>query len=204
MGAAYFGVGAVRGGFRQGHLQTARPAALLIRGQRFIRRSVQNASAGNTIGKTLAFGSVACDVRFDDSSSSFCIWSDRPRNNRRQAARIRSNVMRALRNSANPSVPIGPVWLQEAERDITSLGSTIVLGLITFAVVGYLFLARKSAVAWLMVGAVLGGGRAEHPPQVRVRTPSSRFRNREGLYHELSQRTCHIIGHYLSDNRRPF
>jgi undecaprenyl-diphosphatase len=67
------------------------------------------------------------------------------------------NVMRALRNSANPSVPIGPVWLQEAARDITSLGSTIVLGLITFAVVGYLFLARKSAVAWLMLGAVLGG-----------------------------------------------
>jgi undecaprenyl-diphosphatase len=32
-----------------------------------------------------------------------------------------------------------------------------VLGLITFAVVGYLFLARKSAVAWLMLGAVLGG-----------------------------------------------
>jgi undecaprenyl-diphosphatase len=67
------------------------------------------------------------------------------------------NVMRALRNSANPSVPIGPVWLQEAARDITSLGSTIVLGLITFAVVGYLFLARKCAVAWLMLGAVLGG-----------------------------------------------
>jgi undecaprenyl-diphosphatase len=67
------------------------------------------------------------------------------------------NVMLALRSSANPSVPIGPAWLQEAARDITSLGSTIVLGIITFAVVGYLFLARKPAVAWLMLGAVLGG-----------------------------------------------
>src|ERR1700731_463084 len=67
------------------------------------------------------------------------------------------NVMRALRNSANPSVPVGPVWLQETARDVTSLGSTIVLGIITFAVVGYLFLARRSAVAWLMLGAVLGG-----------------------------------------------
>jgi hypothetical protein len=97
-----FGVGAVRGGFRQGHLQTARPATLLIRGQRFIRRSVQNASAGNTIGKTLAFGSVACDVRFDDSSSSFCIWSDRPRSNRRQAAGIRSKRHACLAQLGQP------------------------------------------------------------------------------------------------------
>ena len=67
------------------------------------------------------------------------------------------SIMRALRNSANPSIPIGPPWLQEAARNITSLGSTIVLGIISFAVVGYLFLARKPAVAWLILGAVLGG-----------------------------------------------
>lgn len=67
------------------------------------------------------------------------------------------NVMLALRNFANPSVPVGPAWLQETARDITSLGSTIVLGIITFAVVGYLFLTRRPAVAWLMLGAVLGG-----------------------------------------------
>jgi undecaprenyl-diphosphatase len=62
------------------------------------------------------------------------------------------NFMLALRNSANPSVPVGPAWLQEMARDITSLGGTIVLGIITFAVVGYLFLARRPAVAWLMLG----------------------------------------------------
>ena len=67
------------------------------------------------------------------------------------------NIMLALRNPANPSVPVGPAWLQETARDVTSLGSTIVLGIITFAVVGYLFLARRPAVAWLMLGAVLGG-----------------------------------------------
>src|SRR6202022_1355312 len=67
------------------------------------------------------------------------------------------NVMFALRKPANPSVPVGPAWLQETARDVTSLGSTIVLGIITFAVVGYLFLARRPAVAWLMLGAVLGG-----------------------------------------------
>ena len=67
------------------------------------------------------------------------------------------NVMLALRNPANPSVPVGPAWLREMARDVTSLGSTIVLGIITFAVVGYLFLTRRTAVAWLMLGAVLGG-----------------------------------------------
>lgn len=67
------------------------------------------------------------------------------------------SVMPALRNPANPSIPIGPPWLQEAARNITSLGSTTVLGIISLAVVGYLFLARIPAEAWLILGAVLGG-----------------------------------------------
>ena len=66
-------------------------------------------------------------------------------------------VMLALRNSADPRVPIGPTWLPEAARDLTSLGSIIVLVIITLAVVGYLFLAGRSAVAWLTLIAVFGG-----------------------------------------------
>ena len=67
------------------------------------------------------------------------------------------HVMLALRNSANPPVPIGPAWLQEAARDITSLGSIIVLGIITFSIAGYLLLDRKPAVASLMLITVFGG-----------------------------------------------
>src|ERR1700737_5429382 len=52
-------------------------------------------------------------------------------------------VMLALRNPADPSVPLGPAWLHETARDITSLGSAIVLGIITLAVVGYLFLTHS-------------------------------------------------------------
>ncbi len=63
----------------------------------------------------------------------------------------------ALRRSAKEPVPIGPPWLQEAARDVTSLGSIIVLVIITFAVAGYLFLARKPGVACLMLIAVFGG-----------------------------------------------
>jgi undecaprenyl-diphosphatase len=66
-------------------------------------------------------------------------------------------VMLALRSSADPRVPIGPTWLPEAVRDVTSLGSIIVLVIITLAVVGYLFLAGRSAVARLMLIAVFGG-----------------------------------------------
>jgi undecaprenyl-diphosphatase len=66
-------------------------------------------------------------------------------------------VILALRNSTDPSVPIGPAWLPEAARDLTSLGSILVLGIITLAVAGYLFLTRRHATAWLMLIAVVGG-----------------------------------------------
>jgi undecaprenyl-diphosphatase len=47
--------------------------------------------------------------------------------------------------------------LHDAARDITGLGSTIVLAIVTLAVMGYLFLARRPRVAWMLTGAVLGG-----------------------------------------------
>jgi undecaprenyl-diphosphatase len=67
------------------------------------------------------------------------------------------SIILAFRDQGDPSAPIGPAWVQEAARDVTSLGSIIVLAMITFAVAGYLFLARKDAAAWLMLIAVFGG-----------------------------------------------
>ena len=49
-------------------------------------------------------------------------------------------VIRALRTAKNPAVPIGPLWLHIAALDITALGSATVLGLVVFAVSGYLLL----------------------------------------------------------------
>jgi undecaprenyl-diphosphatase len=62
-----------------------------------------------------------------------------------------------LRQPNDPAVPIGPLWLKEAARDITALGSTIVLGFMVLAGVGYLVMARKRAAALLVLGAVVGG-----------------------------------------------
>src|SRR5208283_295642 len=67
------------------------------------------------------------------------------------------SIILAFRDHGNPSAPIGPAWVQETARDLTSLGSIIVLVIITLAIAGYLFLARKQAAAWLMLVAVFGG-----------------------------------------------
>jgi undecaprenyl-diphosphatase len=66
-------------------------------------------------------------------------------------------ILLVLRDPINPSAPVGPVWVQETARDLTSLGSIIVLSILSLAVSGYLFLARKSAAVWLMIVAVFGG-----------------------------------------------
>jgi undecaprenyl-diphosphatase len=89
----------------------------------------------------LVFGSVA-QIVVEGKSSAF----DR-------------SIILAFRDPGNPSAPIGPAWVQEAARDLTSLGSIIVLVIITAAVAGYLFLARKQAAAWLMLFAYSGVSR---------------------------------------------
>jgi undecaprenyl-diphosphatase len=59
--------------------------------------------------------------------------------------------------SDNLSGPIGPPWVREMARDITSLGSIAVLGIVSFVVAAYLLLAKSRAAALLVLVAVLGG-----------------------------------------------
>lgn len=74
-----------------------------------------------------------------------------------------SSLMLLLRDSADPSVPIGPLWLREAMRDITALGSFVGLGLMTIAasltlwLCGYRHLAVGLAVSVLSATAVSTG-----------------------------------------------
>jgi undecaprenyl-diphosphatase len=70
-------------------------------------------------------------------------------------------ILLALREPTDPSNPIGPPWVEAMFRDLTSLGSPVVLALITIAVVGYLWLERKRGTALFVVLAVVGGGLLE-------------------------------------------
>jgi undecaprenyl-diphosphatase len=51
-----------------------------------------------------------------------------------------TRILLALRDPANPSMPIGPRWLVSAALDITALGSPVVLGLTVIGVAGFLVL----------------------------------------------------------------
>jgi undecaprenyl-diphosphatase len=66
-------------------------------------------------------------------------------------------VMLALRNPADSGDPIGPLWLEEVARDITGLGSHVILTGVTLAVAGYLALIRKRGAALLVLVSVGGG-----------------------------------------------
>jgi undecaprenyl-diphosphatase len=63
----------------------------------------------------------------------------------------------ALRNPSNPEDPIGPRWLELVARDITSLGGTVVLTLVTLATLGFLLMTRKRGAALLVAVSVAGG-----------------------------------------------
>jgi undecaprenyl-diphosphatase len=73
-------------------------------------------------------------------------------------AKLDQSIILLFRSgSDNLSGPIGPPWVREMARDITSLGSVVVLGIVSLAVVAYLLLAGARAAALLMLVSVLGG-----------------------------------------------
>ncbi len=66
-------------------------------------------------------------------------------------------ILRALRNPSDPSNPIGPGWLVEAGRDVTSLGSTALLAILTVLVVLPLVFRGKRRTGWYLAVAVASG-----------------------------------------------
>ena len=68
--------------------------------------------------------------------------------------RFDHQVMQAMRHEGKP---IGPLWMADLIRDITSLGSAAVLVGLTLSIVGYLLLTDRHRVAALIAVAVAGG-----------------------------------------------
>jgi undecaprenyl-diphosphatase len=65
-----------------------------------------------------------------------------------------TKILRALRDPADPSRPIGPVWIEAPLLDLTALGGSTVLGLVVAGVFGFLMLQTRYrtaivvAIAW--------------------------------------------------------
>lgn len=66
-------------------------------------------------------------------------------------------ILMLFRDPANVDQVIGPAWLHEMVRDITSLGSFAILGIVVVAVCSYLLLAHMRREALLVVCSVVGG-----------------------------------------------
>ena len=67
------------------------------------------------------------------------------------------SVLLAFRSPAESGDPLGPSWVEEMARDVTGLGSVIVLTFLTLASAGFLLLERKRHLAVYVVAAVATG-----------------------------------------------
>lgn len=75
-------------------------------------------------------------------------------------ARIRAidrGILIAFRQPDDLAIPIGPVWLLDAARELSSLGSATVLVFVIFSVGGYLLLQKRHAMLGFVLFSTFGG-----------------------------------------------
>jgi undecaprenyl-diphosphatase len=70
---------------------------------------------------------------------------------------VDERIVRLFRDSRDPADPIGPPWVEGAMRDLTALGSTVVLLIFTGAVAVFLAVRRQSHALALVVVSTGGG-----------------------------------------------
>lgn len=66
-------------------------------------------------------------------------------------------VLSWFRDPANPANAVGPLWFQDAVRDVTALGSFTVLALILIFIVAALALSGRPGTALFVALSVIGG-----------------------------------------------
>jgi undecaprenyl-diphosphatase len=66
-------------------------------------------------------------------------------------------ILLLFRSPDDVARPLGPPWFREAVRDVTALGSTVVLTIIVAGVVGFLVISRLQHTALMVLGSVLSG-----------------------------------------------
>ena len=97
----------------------------------------------------LGFGLVCCGTLFfmwlagREPDSSF--------------GRLDCQLLLSLRNPDDVADPLGPLWMEEAFRDVTALGGITVLAMFSIVVCGYFLLRKQYRSTILLLTAVVGG-----------------------------------------------
>ncbi|MGD9507150.1 MAG: phosphatase PAP2 family protein [Geminicoccaceae bacterium] len=65
-------------------------------------------------------------------------------------------ILLLFREAGDPAEPIGPEWLESAVRDVTALGGTTLIAMVTLVTAGYLLLSGKRHAALLLLASILG------------------------------------------------
>jgi undecaprenyl-diphosphatase len=71
--------------------------------------------------------------------------------------KVDRRILLLLREPGHPDDPIGPRWLEGAWRDVTALGSDVIVGVVALLVLGLLIVERKWRSAILILVAIAGG-----------------------------------------------
>lgn len=69
---------------------------------------------------------------------------------------IDEQLVLAMREAGTPHDPVGPVWFENAMRDITALGGSTVLAPLVIAIAGFLLLRRAAGMALVVTVATVG------------------------------------------------
>jgi len=67
-----------------------------------------------------------------------------------------NNLIVAMRDASDPSLPAGPAFLAKAARDVTTLGGTLFRTVLSVVFIGWFVLKRDAASAAALLAAILG------------------------------------------------
>ncbi len=70
--------------------------------------------------------------------------------------RLDRAILLAFRSPVDPTDPLGPVWLESAVRDVTALGGSVVITIVTLSAAGFLLLSGKRGAALYVLAAIVG------------------------------------------------
>lgn len=84
---------------------------------------------------------------------------------------IDEQIIIALREPQDYSDPLGPLWFEEAVRDVSALGSFVVLALFIIFVMIFLTLIRRYKAALFVLGATVSGALVSHSLKIFFSRP---------------------------------